>query len=162
LVARYGWQQVRLTHADSSYTPVYATSHTLELGALVFPSATSSIRLGLTSGLGRRATAVSGSFEWEACNLADRGCEFAGSPEATGPLGGTRLPAYVRLDLGARKHWHLNVGGRDITLALFGTITNLLGRTNILTVATDPATQRSTPIGMRPRSPLVVGIDWRF
>jgi len=162
LVARYGWQRVRLEHADSSYTPAYATSHLLELGGIVFPSATSSIRLGLTNGLGRRATAVSGAFEWEACNLLDRGCEFSGNPQATGSLGATRLPAYFRLDLGLRKHWHLNVGRRDLTLALFGTITNLLGRTNVLTVATDPVSGRRTAIEMRPRSPLVVGLDWRF
>jgi hypothetical protein len=162
LVARYGWQRVRLEHADSSYTPVYATSHLIELGGIVFPSATSSIRLGLTSGMGRRATAISGSFEWEACNLLDRGCEFGGDPQANGPLGATRLPAYFRLDLGLRKHWHLNVGRRDVTLALFGTLTNLLGRSNVLNVATDPATGRRTTIQMRPPAPLVVGLDWRF
>jgi hypothetical protein len=162
LLARYGWQRVRLEHADSNYIPVYGTSHLLELGGIVFPTATSSVRLGLTGGVGRRATAVTGSFEWEACNLLDRGCEFGGSPESTGTPGGTRLPAYLRLDLGVRKHWHLNIGGRDVTLALFGTLTNLLGRTNVLTVATDPATGRRTTIEMRPRAPLVLGLDWRF
>jgi hypothetical protein len=162
LMARYGWQRVQLEHGDTSYTPGYGTSHVLELGAIVFPSPTSSIRLGLTGGMGRRTTAVSGAFEWEACNLLDRGCEFAGDPQATGPVGATRLPSYLRLDLGIRKHWHFNVHRRDVTLALFGTITNLLGRSNTLTVATDPATARRSTIEMRPRSPLVVGFDWRF
>jgi hypothetical protein len=162
LVARYAWEQVRLEHADSSYTPAYATGQVLELGAIVFPSATSSIRLGLTRGAGRQATEVSGSFEWEACNLLDRGCEFGGIPQASGRLGALRLPAYLRLDLSARKHWHLMLGRRDVTFAVFGTLTNLLGRTNILTVATDPVTGRSTPVEMRPRAPLVIGVDWRF
>lgn len=162
LVARYGWQRVRLEHADSSYIPGYGTSHLFELGGILFPSATSSVRLGLIGGVGRRATAVSGSFEWEACNLLDRGCEFGGNPQATGLLGATRLPAYLRLDLGFRKHWHLSLAGRDLTLALFGTMTNLLGRTNVLTVATDPITGHRTAIEMRPRAPLVVGLDWRF
>lgn len=162
LLARYAWQRVRLEHADSSYTPVYGTSHMLELGGIVFPSTTSSIRLGLTGGLGRRATGITGSFEWEACNLLDRGCEFSGDPQATGTLGGLRLPAYLRVDLGVRKHWHLNVGGKDVTLALFGTMTNLLGRTNLLTVATDPVSGQRTVIEMRPLAPLVIGLDWRF
>jgi hypothetical protein len=162
LVARYGWQRVRLKHADSSYTPIYGTSHLFELGGIVFPSATSSVRLGLTGGLGRRATGITGSFEWEACNLLDRGCEFSGDPQATGALGALRLPAYLRLDLSARKHWHLNVGGKDVTLALFGTMTNLLGRTNLLTVATDPVSGDRTVVEMRPRAPLVIGLDWRF
>jgi hypothetical protein len=162
LLARYGWQRVRLQHGDSSYTPTYGTSHLLELGGILFPSATSSIRLGLTGGWGRAATAISGSFEWEACNLLDRGCEFAGTPATAGPLGATRLPGYLRLDLGVRQHWHMTIGRRDVTLALFGTLTNLLARTNVLTIAVDPETGRRAAIEMRPLSPLVVGLDWRF
>jgi Carboxypeptidase regulatory-like domain/TonB-dependent Receptor Plug Domain len=162
LLARYGWQRVRLEHADSGYTPVHGAGHRLELGAILFPSATSSIRIGFTGAAGRRATGVTGAFEWEACNLLDRGCEFGGSPQATGTLGGTRLPAYLRLDLGVRKHWHFDLAGKDMMLALYGTLTNLLGRTNVLTFATDPATGRRTAIDMRPRAPLVLGMDWRF
>ena len=162
LVARYGWQRVRLKHSDSSYTPAYGTSHVMELGGIIFPSATSSVRLAITGGLGRHATGTTGSFEWESCNLLDRGCEFLGSPETAGTTGAVQLPAYLRLDLSARKHWHLHIGGRDVTLALFGTMTNLLGRTNVLTVATDPASDRQTAVEMRPRAPLLVGLDWRF
>jgi hypothetical protein len=47
-------------------------------------------------------------------------------------------------------------------LAMFGTFTNLLGRTNVLTIVTDPTTGGRSAIEMRPRSPLVVGLDWRF
>lgn len=104
-----------------------------------------------------------GAFEWEACNLLDQGCEFAGSPtHDTNRLGGTRLPSYFRLDLGLRKHWHLELAGRDVELALFATVTNLLGRRNVLAVATDPVTGMRSEIEMRPRAPLVVGLDWRF
>ncbi len=162
LLARYGWQRVRVKHADSSYTPGYGTNQLLELGGIVFPTATSSVRLGLTGGLGRHATGITGAFEWEACNLLDRGCEFSGDPQTTGAIGAVRLPAYLRLDLSVRKHWHLNLGGRDVTLAFFGTMTNLLGRHNVLTIATDPVTGRRTAIEMRPRAPLVIGLDWRF
>jgi hypothetical protein len=130
---------------------------------IVFPAPTASIRLGLTGAIGRRGSGVLGAFEWESCNLLDQGCEFGGSPtHDTGRLGATRLPAYFRLDLGLRKHWHLEVAGRDVELALFGTVTNLLGRRNVLAVATDPVTGRKTEIEMRPLAPLVVGLDWRF
>jgi hypothetical protein len=162
LLASYNWQRVRLQYADSSYRPAYDASHRFELGGIFFPTATSSVRMGLTGALGRRATDVSGDFEWEACNLLDRGCEFSGSPESVGPLGGTRLPGYLRLDLGARQHWHLRLAGRDVTVALYGTMSNVLGRTNVLTVATDSQTGRRTAIEMRPRAPLVIGLDWRF
>ena len=38
----------------------------------------------------------------------------------------------------------------------------LLGRQNVLTYAVDPETGTPSPVRMRPRSPLVAGIDWRF
>jgi hypothetical protein len=47
-------------------------------------------------------------------------------------------------------------------VALFGTVTNVLGRRNALTVVVDPTTGSRTPAEMRPRSPLVVGLDWRL
>lgn len=163
VTASYGWQRVRVTYGDSSYAPEYGTSHLIETGVIVFPAPTASIRLGLTGAIGRRGTGVLGAFEWESCNLLDQGCEFGGSPtHDTGRLGATRLPAYFRLDLGLRKHWHVGVAGRDVELALFGTVTNLLGLRNVLAVATDPVTGKKTEIEMRPLSPLVVGLDWRF
>jgi hypothetical protein len=143
--------------------PDHAASHVAEAGVIVFPSATSSIRLGVTGAMGRRATAVASALEWEACNLLDRGCEFGGSPRlATDRLGATRLPPYLRVDLGVRKHWHLRLGSRDALVAAFGTVTNVFGHRNVLTIATDPATGASAEIGMRPLAPLVVGIDWQF
>jgi hypothetical protein len=162
LLASYGWQRIRLTYADSSYRPAYGTSHGFEVGGILFPTATSSIRLGLTGAMGRQATGIAGDFEWEACNLLDRGCEFGGSPQSDRRLGGTELPAYLRLDLGLRQHWHFKLAGKEVMLALYGTVTNLLGRGNVLTVATDPASGRRTQIEMRPRAPLVLGLDWRF
>jgi hypothetical protein len=163
VVASYGWQRVRLDYGDSSYVPDHAASHVADVGLIVFPAATASIRLGATAALGRRATAVAGALEWEACNLGDQGCEFAGSPRhATDRLGGARLPSYLRVDLGFRKHWHLTLAGRDALVALFGTVTNVVGRTNVFTTATDPTTGEQIRLEMRPRAPLVVGLDWRF
>jgi carboxypeptidase family protein len=162
LVASYGWQRVQLQYAASTYTPAYGASHVMDFGAIVFPWTSASVRVGATGIFGRRATPVFGGFEWESCNLLDRGCEFAGSPHATGDLGGTRLPAYFRLDLSVRRQWELSLGGRDVTLAFFATMTNLLGRRNLLTVATDPASGRHNSIDMRPFAPLVAGLDWRF
>jgi hypothetical protein len=167
IVASYGFQQLRFAYgppaADSSYVPDHGARHILEGGVIVFPSATSSIRLGVTSVLGRRTTPISGGLEWEACNLLDKGCEFGGSPSyGSEPLGGTTLPAYLRVDLGVRKQWHFTIGGRDAMIALFGTVTNLFNRINVLTYARSPTTGQLVPIEMRPLAPLVVGIDWRF
>ncbi|MGH9260033.1 MAG: hypothetical protein ACRD08_09090, partial [Acidimicrobiales bacterium] len=163
IVASYGLQRVRLHYGDTSYTPDQGATHTIDAGVILYPSATFSVRLGASSVLGRQATAVGGPFEWEACNLLDRGCEFAGSPGSRPEaLGATSMPAYLRVDLGLRKHWHVHLAGRDGQIAVFGTVTNLFGRRNLLSVAADPVTGERTGIEMRPRAPLVVGIDWRF
>ncbi|MGH7477913.1 MAG: hypothetical protein ACRELD_16755, partial [Longimicrobiales bacterium] len=161
-VVSYGWQRVRIAYGDSAYTPRYGTAHTVDTGVIVFPSSTAALRASLSAGFGRSATLLSGPFEWEACNLLDRGCEFAGSPGLAGPPGAATLPAYVRLDVGARKHWHVELGGRDVLLGVFGTITNMLGRRNTLAHVVDPDTGESRAVHMLPRAPLVLGIDTRF
>ncbi|HEU4526197.1 MAG TPA: carboxypeptidase regulatory-like domain-containing protein [Gemmatimonadales bacterium] len=162
-LASWGLQDVRALHGRSSYVPGHGTSHVVELGLIVFPVPTASVRLGFTGAMGRRGTGLLGAFEWESCNLLDQGCEFAGSPSSDrrNP-GGTRLPDYLRLDLGARKHWHLGIGGRDVEFGFFGTLTNVFGRHNVLTVATDPSDGQRSNVEMRPFAPLVLGLDWRF
>jgi len=163
LSASYGLQRVRFRYGEASYVPEYGATHLFEGGAIAFPTPTWSIRVGLTGALGRTTTPVTGGFEWEACNLVDRGCEFAGSPHyGSQPIGVAELPAYLRLDLGLRKDWHLVLRGREATLGLFGTVTNLLGRKNVLTYTADPASGELSEVEMRPRAPLVVGLDWRF
>ena len=163
VVASYGLQHVRLAYGTSSYIPENGATHLAQCGVIAFPSPSASIRLGATAAMGRRATTIANAFEWEANNMVDRGSEFGGSPSYAGEaLGGTALPTYFRLDLGARKEWHIGVGGRDATIALFGTATNILGRKNILTYAKDVSSGQLTGVEMRPLAPLVVGLDWAF
>lgn len=163
IVASYGWQRVRLEYGDSSYIPQHGTAHRVDAGVIFFPSATASIRLGVAVAAGRRTTRIADGLEWEACNLLDKGCEFAGSPHlGTEPLGAAMLPLYWRVDVGARKHWHVEVAGRDALIGLFGTITNVFGRANVLTYARDPSTGELVEIEMLPLAPLVVGLDGQF
>lgn len=163
LIGNYGIQRTRLEQGGLSYTPSYAATHVFDGGIAVFPSATWSLRVGAAGAVGRRTTIPTGAFEWESCNLLDQGCEFGGSPHyGLDSLGGARLPAYFRLDASIRKHWHLHLGRRDVLLAIFGTATNVLARRNLLTYARSPVTGALTEIEMRPLSPLVVGIDWRY
>jgi len=161
--ARYSFQNTRVQSAGLSYAPENAGRHVLEGAAIVFPTRTASIRASMATALGRRATAIANDFEWESTNILDRGSEFGGSPVyAPDALGASPLPGYYRLDLSIRKEWRLGVAGRDVTLALFGTATNVLGRRNLLTYAPDADTGRTTGVEMRPRAPLVVGLDWGF
>ncbi len=163
IVASYALQRVRLSYGGSSYVPDLAATHQLQGGVTFLPTRSLSLRLGATALFGRRTTTIASGFEWEACNLTDRGCEFAGSPYYGGePLGAVRLPTYLRSDISARQRWSFTMGGRPVEMAVFGTFTNLFGRTNVLTYARDPATGRPVAVEMRPRSPLVLGLDWRF
>ncbi len=162
-IASYGWQDLRYAYGDTSYVPEHGAEHVLEGGLIVFPSASTAIRVGVNAAWGRRTTTIPDGLEWESCNLLDQGCEFVGSPDyGDEPLGATELPAYLRVDLGLRQHWHIEIAGRDASLAIFGTYTNLLGRTNLLTYARDPVTGELKGIELRPSGPLVVGLDWRF
>jgi hypothetical protein len=163
VVASYGWQRIRLSYGDSSYVPEHGAEHRFEGGVTVHPTATSSVRLAGWVEAGRRTTAIPSALEWESCNLKDQGCEFGGSPHyGSEPLGATPLPAYARVDLGVRQHWHARVAGRDASVALFGTYSNLFSRKNLLTYAYDPANGDRVGIELRPAALLVIGMDWRW
>jgi len=41
-------------------------------------------------------------------------------------------------------------------------MTNVFDRANIMTFARDATTGQMVAVTMRPRSPLVLGIDWRY
>src|SRR5262249_54432483 len=108
IVASYGWQQTRIEYDAGRYAPEGGGRHTFEGGAIIQPTPTTSIRVGLAAALGRRATPIADGFEWEATNILDRGSEFGGSPFYGGSaLGGAALPGYYRLDMGLRKEWHI-------------------------------------------------------
>lgn len=160
---RYGMQQVYRRANDFRYAPEHGATQSLEGGVNVYPSPTTALRFGVVGLFGRRATAITNVFDFESCNLMDRGCEFGGSPRADATaVGGTRVPAYLRTDLGVRQHVHLLLGGRDVQLAFYATYSNLLGRRNVLTFTRDPTTGALEGVGMRPPSPFVFGLDWRY
>ncbi|MBC7894260.1 MAG: hypothetical protein H7066_02550 [Cytophagaceae bacterium] len=160
-MVRYGLQHVRYHHALGSYVPGWGQRSQLEGGITTFPTPTTVVRLGFHALFGRRVTPATGAIEWESCNLKDRGCEFAGTPRTDPALvGTTRAPAYVRIDLSVRKHAHLRLGSREAEVAFFGTYSNLFQRFNVLTYGGRDGLR--APLEMRPPSPLVIGLDWRF
>jgi hypothetical protein len=161
LQASYGYQHTRNAAASTRYQPAAAVPHAVSAGVTLLPVGSLALRAGFIGQFGRRATPITGPFEWESCNLQDNGCEFAGTPALTGPLGGVSLPAYLRLDVGLRYEVRAALLGRHTAVAVFGTVSNLLGRRNFLTEASN-ADGTPVPVEMRPRAPLVVGLDWRF
>lgn len=163
MLVGWGWRHVRYARGDTAWIPEHGAAHDIEAGIVAFPTPGLSLRLAGTAVLGRRTTPVPGALEFEACNLSNRGCEFGGSPHYGGALPGTAVvPGYVRVDAGVRQQLSFRAGSRDVSFTLFGTLTNLLGRDNVLTWTIDPLTGERTAVGMRPRSPLVIGLDWEF
>jgi hypothetical protein len=163
IIASYGLQHVRLRDGVMSYTPDHGATQQLEAGIIGSATPSLTVRLGMMASLGRRTTTASSGLEWEACNLLDQGCEFSGSPHYAGSqLGGTRLPPYLRFDFGFRKQWLVTLWGRDAQVALYGTVTNVFDRRNVLTYARNPATGELAQMEMRPLAPLLVGLDWAF
>lgn len=161
--ASYGMQWIGIREGASAYVPGYGARQTLQSGVTLTPTGSISLTLGAMGIWGRRTTMATGALEWESCSLLDEGCEFAGSPDHSGyDLGATSLPAYFRVDLGIRKEWSARIAGRGGKVALFGTMTNLLARRNLLSFVRDPGSEVLTAIEMRSRVPLVAGIDWRF
>jgi hypothetical protein len=160
--ASYGWQHLQLETTEAEVVPVYGVAQRIDTGIVVFPSPTLSLRASAAGEFGRKGTAVAGAIEWEACNLIDQGCEFAGTPLLDGTVGGVALPDYFSLSLGLRKHWHVRIAGRDSLVAVFETVTNVFGRRNVLAYATDTDTAATTAIEMLPFAPLVIGVDWEF
>lgn len=157
----YGWQRVAYQQGGRVYVPEHSARHQLEGGLTVLPAGSLQIRVGVVGTFGRRATVVRGPVEWDGCSLADRACEFSGTPESSpDALGATQLPYYLRTDLSVRRSWRLTLSGHEGEMAAFGTLSNIFNRTNFLNVAAIGDVRSG--LEMRSRSPLVIGIDWHF
>ncbi len=162
-LASYGFSEISNEARDREYRPGYATGHSVASGVVYYPGAQFELRSYLRAELGRRATLMEGPFGWEACSFLEGGCEAEGSPSRLlGPIGGYRLPAYVRVDVGVRKHWHWRALGRDGVIGVFTTLSNVFRRDNVLGYVSDPDTGEVTALPMRPLSLLTAGLDWRF
>ncbi len=163
-LASYGFASVdNEALVIGEYRPGFAIRHSITTAVTYYPAAQLELRSSLRADIGRPTTFMEGPFVWEACSILEGGCEAEGSPQRTsGPLGGDRLPPYVRLDLGVRKHWHSRIFGRDGVIAAFATLSNLLGKRNVLGYVSDSDTGELSRLPMRPFSPLTAGLEWQF
>jgi hypothetical protein len=145
------------------YQPSHAATYTLAAGVAYRSSSRTTWRAALIARSGRRTTLFEGPLEWRGCAPLNDGCEIAGTPErAAGPLGAARLPAYVRLDLGARRVWHARILGRWTVLEGHVTLSNILDRRNVWAVLTEPNTASAHAAPMGSFSVFNAGIDWRY
>jgi hypothetical protein len=143
-----------------SYTPSFAATHTLSLGvgARVWPSTTLRAAASVNSGL--PASIYADPIEWTPYTPSSGSGDIAGSPQhIIGAVDGIRLPPYVRLDIGVRREWELNLFGVGAHVAGSASVMNVLGRSNSLGAAA-PVPGSLQWLQLPARS-VEVGLEWR-
>jgi hypothetical protein len=109
---------------------------------------------------GRRTTLLSDDIGWDTRDPFSGAREVSGSPQQTqGPLDGTRLPLYLRFDVGVRHTMSLWRTSAEVTG--FGGINNVFGHKNTTGYVQPAGTNARRDLRMLPPS-VVLGLDWRF
>jgi hypothetical protein len=142
------------------YRPAYGATQALTLATAFRLAPATTARAALWGQTGRAATLSVGPFEWSPAPLVNGAGDVAGSPQQFGgPLGGTTLPAYWRLDAGLRHAWRPSWLGAAGSLTGSLTVTNLLNRANAYRAI--QASSGAPPYALRlPPRALVLGLEW--
>ena len=144
----------------STYVPDFASTHTISLGVGARLWRATTLRTAASYNSGVPASVYGDPLEWMPYTPSSGSGDIAGSPQhVIGTLNGTRLPPYVRLDLGIRREWGLSIFGIGARVAGDATITNVLGRSNTLGLAQPyGGSQQSL---LLPARSLELGFEWR-
>jgi hypothetical protein len=159
----YAWQKTLRTVRDVTYTPRYERRHTLDvLTAFSLPDGVQLNVRGIY-GSGQPTTPVIG---WQRPpRFAPQTDLFDVRAERRNLLGvhnSIRLPAYIRVDIGARFHMEREILERTTSLDFFAQLVNALNITN--TLYWDPSIDSS--IRDDPKwqfgPTLTAGLEWSF
>ncbi len=112
-----------------------------------------------------RTSIATTAVGWEHDPLLGVPSEVVGwSATTTGPLDATRVPMYTRLDAGVEHDWRLGRSGG--ALSLFGGLSNLLNRRDILGYAAAPTHVGNSGTVLQavqsPPASLTAGLGWRY
>jgi hypothetical protein len=159
----YAWQATRRTLGEVTYTPRYERRHTVDvLTAFALPE---NIELNLRGiyATGQPTTRVVGRHQPPRfAPLFDAFDVRAERRNLLGAHNSIRLPAYIRVDIGARLDVEREILGRVTDLSFFAQLVNALNITN--TLYWDPsvdANVRDDPTWQFPPT-LTVGVEWSF
>jgi hypothetical protein len=159
----YAWQVTRRTLGEVTYTPRYERRHTVDLlAAFALPD---NLKLNLRGiyASGQPTTQVIGRHQPP--RFAPQVDAFdvrAERRNLLGPLNGIRLPAYMRVDIGARLDIEREILGHATDLSFFVQLVNALNITN--TLYWDPTIDvelRDDPKWQFPPT-LTAGLEWSF
>lgn len=147
-------------HVDQlTYRPAFAPRHAVTAGLAYRLSLSSTLGVSLLGAAGRRTTPIVDAFQGHPYDPLRGIGDFSGSPQHwNGPVDGTRLPAYLRLDVSIRHDWHPVWLGTAGTLSTFGSVDNVLANRNALTYIGTPGARQI--LSLLPLT-LSFGVDWR-
>ena len=162
--ASYGYQRVRLGAGATRYVPAFASAHLVEAGLVLFPSPTIAIRLAGSAAAGRRGTTIPDARGVGELQPARPGLR-AGRKSALCGRRARRHPAAALPEPRARRRGNTGTSrsgdGTPCSASSARSPTCSAGPT-CSRLAGDPAAGPPAAVELRPRSPLVVGLDWQF
>lgn len=162
----YSLSSVRRTVAGVSYIPRYHRLHLLDLSGMRKLGESGHLSVRLAAGSGQPTSTLIGALQPYFYDMSQgRLREVFGQPRVYGSHNTSRLPPYLRLDVGVRKTYERNWFGKTAHVTPFLQVLNLLNSANPLWMKV-----RLREIGTGvvvengPRLPILptLGIEWRF
>lgn len=160
LQGSYALGTVTRRAGDVLYHPAFAPSQTASLALGYRLRERTAWRTALWAASGRPTTPLADNVGWDARDAFTGARELSGTPEHTaGALNGTRLPDFVRLDVGLRHTLAVWRGRGALTGS--ASVSDALGRKNVAGYVAAPAGGARRPLVMLPPS-LRLGLAWGY
>jgi hypothetical protein len=156
----YSLSSVVRASGSETYTPDFAATHTVSLGVGVRVNDATTLRGAASANSGLSSSTYVDPIEWTPYTPAAGAGDLSGSPQhITGALDGSRLPPYLRIDLGVRHDWRVSLFGVGAQLAGSATVVNLLGRSNAAGLVR--LDERTIQLLRLPSRGVELGLEWR-
>ncbi|MBW3555056.1 MAG: TonB-dependent receptor [Gemmatimonadetes bacterium] len=163
LMGSYALNWAKRSADGVTYTPRYNRRQLLDITAAREWGDDGLLTARFALGSGQPYTPAVGrldAYVWDPIE----GLRPAGSTVVLGEPNSRRLPAYMRLDLGARTELHPTWFGREVTLSPYLQILNILGNENVTAGQPRYNFEGNGEIEYLPALPLLptFGIEWKF
>lgn len=165
----YTLASVRRELDSLRWTPRFERRHSLDVSAWKGWGGGGQLSLRFLAASGQPYTPVVGTTRRPHYNPTDGGLTGGFKVEPVlGAYNSARLPAYLRLDVGARREYHprWRGRGRQVTLAPYFQVVNLFNRPNVLYALPEENLrgELGTRVSYGPQFPVIptFGVEWRF
>lgn len=152
------------TAGGTTYTPRYNRRHLLDLTAAHEWGDDGLLTARFTFGSGQPYTPAEGQLDRYWYNPVEDRYEALGPVVVLGEPNSKRLPAYMRLDIGARTELHRHWFGREITLIPYLQVLNVTGAENVTAAQPRYEIDGQGQLEYLPALPLLptFGMEWKF